>query len=87
MARRRGLGSDGEGDFSVLCYFTRVFSNGVDEVGRFHTEADAMKFAKKCVKGGHGSNPHALVNDRGGGPGKIVQLTRAGRLQVKKSVF
>jgi hypothetical protein len=82
MARRRGLGSE-EKPFSVLCYFTRVFSSGVDEAGSFGTEKEALAFAKKCVKDGHGSNPHALVDNHYAGVHKTIARTRAGRLQTK----
>ncbi len=81
--RRRGLGSDDGGKFTVLCYFTRYLSSGMDEAKSFTSETDAMKFAKKCVKEGNGSNPHAIVQNQYGGH-KTVQRTRTGRLQVKK---
>jgi hypothetical protein len=86
MARRRGLGED-DGKFTVLCYFTRIFSSGMDEAKSFTTEPDAMKFAKKCVKDSKNLNPHAIVSNPYAGFNRTVSLTRTRRLQVKKNPF
>jgi len=81
--RRRGFGSDDDGEkFTVLCYFTRILSTGLDEAKSFTSEPDALKFAKKTVKESHGANPHCLVNNAYGGH-KTVGLTKTRRLQVK----
>jgi hypothetical protein len=82
MRRKRGLGSD-DGKITVLCYFTRLLSSGMDEAKSFSSESDALKFAKKCVKEGKGSNPHAVVSNAYGGTSKTVGLTKTGRLRVK----
>ncbi len=83
MKRRRGFGNDDGGKFTVLCYFTRLLSSGMDDAKSFTTETDAMKFAKKCVKDGKGSNPHAIVQNAYGGISKTVKLTKTGRLQTR----
>ena len=83
MTRRRGLGNGDEPKFTVLCYFTRVLSNGMDDAKSFTSEPEALKFAKKCVKDGHGMNPHAIVSNAYAGVNKLVSLTKTRRLQVK----
>lgn len=85
MARRRyRLGEGDETVATVLCYFTRVFSSGVDDAKSFDSEPAALKFAKKCVKEGSGSNPHAIINYKDGRKHTLVTLTRTRRLQVKR---
>ena len=81
MKRQRGLGEDGR-KFTVLCYFTRLLSSGMDDAKSFSSESDALKFAKKCVKDGKGSNPHAVVQNPYGST-KTVKLTKTGRLQTR----
>jgi hypothetical protein len=78
--------SDGN-DFHVACYFTRVFSSGLDEAKSLPDEKAAMTFAKKCVKEGRGTNPHALVDNHYEGIHRTVGLTKSGRLQVKARKF
>jgi len=80
--RRRGLGSDDK-PFSVLCYFTRLFSSGVDDTGSFSTEKEALTFAKKCVQDGKGTNAHALVDNHYTGVHKTIARSKSGRLQTK----
>lgn len=84
MRRRRGLGSDDNTVARVSCYFTGLFSSGLDDIKPFSSEADALKFAKKCTKEGKGSGAHAVIQYTDTRPSTVVSKTKTGRLQVRK---
>ncbi len=84
---RRGLGSDDDTVARVSCYFTGLFSSGLDDIKPFSSEDAALKFAKKCTKDGKGSNAHAVITYSDARPHTVVTRTRTGRLQVKKGRF
>ncbi len=82
--RRRGLGSDDNTVARVSCYFTSLFSSGLDDIKPFSSEAAALAFAKKCTKEGKQSGSHAVISYTDTRPGTVVSKTKTGRLQVKK---
>ena len=84
MRRPRGLGSDDRTEARVSCYFTSLFSSGLDAIKPFSSEDAALKFAKKCTKEGKGTGSHAVITYSDARPNTVVTKTRTGRLQVKK---
>lgn len=61
---------------AALCYFTRLFSTGIDAAEHFDTESAALKYGKACVK--RSSNPKAYATVAN----KIITQSK-GRLKVK----
>ncbi len=82
MARYFGASDDTVA--RVSCYFTGLFSSGLDDIKPFSSEDAALKFAKKCTKDGKGSGAHAVITYTDTRPNTVVSKTRTGRLQVKK---